>query len=156
MKKFLSVLILILAFVPFCGCKEEDVERASYKISATFNEDMTVSCKMNYSVVLDSEQSGIYFNLYPNAFSEDATVSPVYKSDELSAYPNGKSYGKVEVFSVKVEGLEANYEISGINDGTLKVGFENNKLKGEAVDVYMDFKVSFPLMQRTRFPFLIS
>ncbi len=144
MKKFLAVLLLFLAVFPLYGCKEESAERASYKISATLHEDMTVSCKMNYSSILNSEQSGIYFSLYPNAFSENASVSPVYKSDELSAYPNGKSYGKVEVFSVKVDEKEANFEVLGINDGTLKVGFNNNKLKGESVDVYIDFKVTLP------------
>ncbi len=144
MKKFLSVFLLILALLPLYACSKESVQRASYKISATLHEDMTVSCKMDYTSILDSEQSGICFNLYPNAFSENASVSPVYKSDELSAYPNGKSYGKVEVFSVKVGGADADYEIVGVNDGTLKVGFNENKLKGESVEVYIDFKVTLP------------
>lgn len=144
MKKIISVLFLFLVIIPLYGCNEDGVSRAKYQISIQLNEDMTVDCKSLYTFIPNSDISGIYFNLYPNAFSENATVSPVYKSDELSAYPNGKSYGKVEVFNVKVDDKDASFEVLGINSGTLKVGFDNNKGKEDSVEVFIEFKVTLP------------
>lgn len=145
MKKF-TVLILVLAFsLSFFGCKKEsDVYRAQYDIDVTLLEDMTVQGKMTYTFNSPSNLSAVYFSLYPNAFSETAEISPVYNSDELSAYPNGKSYGKIDIISAKVFGKDADFQTSGTNQGTLKVGFDTAVKSGEKVDVYVEFKVILP------------
>ena len=144
MKKFISILLLICSIFLLGGCEKESVSRAKYQLSIELNEDMTVECKSLYTFKPTSDIASIYFSLYPNAFSENATISPVYQSDELSAYPNGKSYGHVDIISVKIDDKEGNFEVCGVNNGTLKVGFDSVKSKGESIQVFIEFKVTLP------------
>ena len=125
MKKIISLILAVALSLSFSGCKKEEVQLANYELSLFLNDDMTLDCAMTYSFVASQSVESVYFSLYPNAFSEQATVSPVTKDDELYAYPSGKSFGKVDVFKVNCNGKELPFEMAGINSGTLKVGFES-------------------------------
>ena len=142
MKKIVCLLLSVTFILCLSGCKEKGAELSTYDISVTLNEDMTLDCTMTYTFTpLTSIESG-YFSLYPIAFSENAEISPVYKSDELYAYPNGKSYGKVEILKVKSAGKDLPFEVSGVNLGTLKVGFEQPINEGVKTSVFIEFKVT--------------
>ena len=142
MKKIVCLLLSVTFLLCLSGCKEKGAELSTYDISVTLNEDMTLDCAMTYTFTPKKSIESVYFSLYPNAFSENAEISPVYKSDELYAYPNGKSYGKVEILKVKSAGKDLPFEVSGVNLGTLKVGFEQPINEGVKTSVFIEFKVT--------------
>ncbi len=144
MKKIVGLILTVVLAFSLSGCKTEKEKLANYDINVVLNDDMTLDCAMTYTFIATRQTESVYFSLYPNAFSENAEISPVNKSDELYAYPNGKSYGKVDVFKVKFNGNDLPYEVSGINLSTLKVGFEKPIDKGLKASVYIEFKVTLP------------
>ena len=142
MKKFLLLTLVIALSIPLFGCGEKsDTKIATYDISLSLNSDMTLDGKMTYTFTPKSDLSSVYFSLYPNAFSNTAEISPVYKADELLAYPNGKSYGDIEIITAKALGKPLDFEITGTNKGTLKLGLNETAKKGKEIDIYVEFKV---------------
>lgn len=148
MKKFIVFILTFIAVFSVCGCKGENLERSSYDISVTLNGDMTLDGDMNLTYVNKTGETlnELCFSLYPNAFSETATVKPVYKEHELTAYPYGASYGKIDILSVTERGAMADYEVEGVNDGTLKINLKKPAKSGEKVNVYIKFKCVLPLV----------
>ena len=145
MKKFIVLTLTIAFSLSLFGCKNESQKSmAQYDINLTLFEDMTVDGNMTYTFNSPSNITAVYFSLYPNAFSQTAEISPVYSSDELSAYPNGKSYGHVEVKCAKAFGREMEFQTTGINQNTLVVGLDKTVESGERVEVYLEFKVILP------------
>lgn len=142
MKKII-VLTLIIAFsIPLFACSEKsDTKIATYDIAVSLNDDMTLDGKMTYSFTPNSDVSSVYFSLYPNAFSNTAEISPVYKDDELYAYPNGKSYGDLQIITAKALGKPLDFEVTGINKGTLKLGLNETAKKGKEIDIYIEFRL---------------
>ena len=143
MKKFICVLACFL-FIPFTACKSESVTFSTYEITAKLNEDMVVDCNMVYAFRNDSENlSAKYFTLYPNAFSYGAETLTVFESDKNLAYPNGESYGFIDILKIKSQNAHLPYELSNDNQ-TLKVGFEKPIKRNEEIKIYMEFKVTLP------------
>lgn len=146
MKKLLVFICVLLIFPFFVSCKQETLKLPQYSIGITLNEDMTLDCQMTYSFLNDYKDglSRLEFNLYPNAYRENASVSPVFKSDFSACYPNGFSEGKIEILSVKNLGKDATFEVSGENFQTLKVWLNNSLDLNESGEVYIKFKVTLP------------
>ncbi|MBQ3235041.1 MAG: M1 family metallopeptidase [Clostridia bacterium] len=145
MKKLICIICCALFLPLFSSCKSEGEEGANYRLNLVLNEDMTVDGSMEYSFTAEFEnQSYITFNLYPNAFSENATVSPVFERDIPSAYPNGFSGGKVDILTVKTNGKTADFEIGGVNSQFLKAKFSSPLKRGEKASVYVEFKCLLP------------
>ncbi len=107
---------------------------------------MTLDCQMTYLFFNDykDDLSRLEFNLYPNAYRQDATVSPVFESDFKACYINGFSEGKIEILSIKNLGKDANFEISKDNFQTLKVWLNTSLNLNEKTEVYFKFKVTLP------------
>jgi hypothetical protein len=142
MKKIIVLTLVVALFIPLFGCGEKsDKKISNYDISISLNADMTLDGKMTYSFTPNSDISSVYFSLYPNAFSSTAEISPVYKMDELLAYPNGKSYGDIQITTVKSRGKVLDFEVTGTNKGTLKVGLNETVKSGKETDIYIEFKV---------------
>ncbi len=145
MRKLLVLILAVSLCFSVTACKSEEVDLESYDLSVKLCDDMTLECNLTYEFTCKaSELNAMYFSLYPNAFSENSEISPVYESDVLLAYPNGKSYGKVEIFTAKMDGNDCEYFIDGKNGETLKVGFNHTVKKGERKEIFMKFKVTLP------------
>lgn len=145
MKKILSLLLILCISICFTGCKEEEEVLASYDIDVELLEDMTLDCEMEYSFISNYDnQNGIYFALYPNSFDNHDKNIVVYEEDFLLAYPNGESYGNMQINSVKINGKTAEFKVDGKYRETLKVGFNKPLNKREKLSVYISFKVKLP------------
>ena len=145
MKKLIVVLLIVVSAFSVIGCKEEVQSLDEYEMSVKLNEDYTLICNLSYSFTAKADrQNSVYFSLFPNAFSERADELPVYDSDLMIAYPNGKSYGKVDVLGVKQNGKNCAFSVCGTNEETLKVELNKTLNKGESGEIYIDFKVYLP------------
>lgn len=62
-----------------------------------------------------------YLHLYPNAFKEGNKAKVVSLANEVKAYPNGKSYGQIDIESVCCGAESLTYEIGGEDENILIV-----------------------------------
>ena len=144
MKK-IAVLILVVTLLPFClvGCGGKDEKRNFYSIEAVFNDDdMTLTCSQSMEYVNTSENilTEVDFFLYPNSFAEGQT--PVPSSYKASAYPNGESFGCMEMESVKVTGQSVEFVVEEENKSILVVYLGKELYPDEVVEIEMEYTVS--------------
>ena len=152
MKKFF--IILVLCFVPFLfltGCKKNELKKAgknlsNYNLNLTVDwENKTVAGNEEVEYVNSSEQElgFICFNLYPSAFREGSTQSVVSTLNKARCYPNGESFGGIEVLSCTGESV-AGFEIGGEDENILKVNLTCPLEKGKSTKIKIDFNLQVP------------
>lgn len=153
MKKIISFLLIITTCLCLTGCtKKTEIQNLSqnlttYNMSLSLNnEDKTLSGvnKVEYVNTSEDELSSIYFHLYPNAFRENAKASVVSLSNTQKAYPNGKSYGKIDINECKIKETVAKFEIGGEDQNILIVKLDNKlKPKGKIL-IEISYVVTIP------------
>ena len=145
MKKFLiSLLVVGISIACICCDNSGKTQLTTYEISVMLNEDMTADCRLHLDYLnCEDDLDYLLFNLYPNAFSENAK-SPVYPEYYFNAYPNGINYGGIDIINVIVDGKER--EVNYLTDSKthLKVTFDKPMKKGDKKQVYIDFKIKIP------------
>lgn len=145
MRKIICLIVCLTFFPLISACKDSETELSSYSIKVILNDDMTVNGTLNYEFTcFQGGLESFCFNLYPNAFRENAEVSPVFDSDYLLVYPNGFSSGGIEILSVKALGKTAEFSVGDINSQILEVFFDEPLKKGERYSVYIEFNCVLP------------
>ena len=124
MKKFISLLLIVCAAtatLTFSACSEKQADVSSYDIIAIYdgeNESLSGTVDFTYYNSTDNEISELKFNLFGNAFRQDAQYSPVSDAYSAKAYYSGKSYGAMSVESV--ENCSA-WKVGGEDENILSV-----------------------------------
>ncbi|MDE5943162.1 MAG: M1 family metallopeptidase [Clostridia bacterium] len=124
MKKFISLLLIVCAVaatLSFSACAKKQQTVSSYDIIATYDGEsgtLTGTVDFTYYNCTDNEISELKFNLFGNAFRQDALYSPVSDAYSARAYYAGKSYG-----SMTVEGVEncSAWNVGGEDENILSV-----------------------------------
>ncbi len=140
----LSMVALLL--VLFYGCKNERVlkkvskDLTNYNITATLcSEDMVVTATEVVDYINTSEDvlTFVCFNLYGTAFSEDAKVLPYTSLNVNKCFPNGISYGNMEIDTVRVNDKNVDFQIVGIDNNALQVslGFELKQNERTTIEI---------------------
>ena len=140
-------LFIIFAFCVFCAfslisCKNvENV--SSYTIDAVYKEGL-IEGKLRYKFVncYQTAFDHLYFNLHANAYSQNSSAKPITDTLLASAYPNGLSYGGIEIESVEILGKKQEFEISE-DFNFLKV-FIPTVYQGEEIELDITFKTTLP------------
>ena len=170
------VSIIALIVVVLTGCTfAEKKSLSNYVIDINFNdEEKTLSCNeiLTYENKTETVLNFICLNLYPNAFREESTSSPVSLANQHKAYPNGLSYGEININSVSVlhntakycnsfnitqptyseianffveNKLEENeYFIGGEDENILYIIFKTPLYPGEKTEIEIEFDVVLP------------
>jgi len=124
-KKILCILISLCVtagVVSHAACGGDNNANASvYNILAIYEPDertVTGTVDFDYYNSTDNELSDLKFNLYGNAFREDAQYKPVSEVYKQKAYYDGDSYG-----ALTVENVEncAGWNIGGEDENILVV-----------------------------------
>lgn len=147
-KVFACVMIFMSLAVVGYGCKNKNIlkkaskELSNYKIEATLCDDekkLTGTEVVDYINTSNDKLEYLCFNLYGTAFSSDAQILPYTTLNENKCFPNGVSYGDMVVESVRVNGQNAKFEITGLDNNALMVylGFELQS--EELVEVEIQF-----------------
>lgn len=146
----LCVFCFSLLFLSACGIAslEKIGEKfSSYTLNLTFEDsDNTLSGteKVEYRNNYDTVLSELKFHLYPNAFRQGATFSPVSLRSYNNAYPNGFSAGKIDILSVEVGGREVAVLVGGNDENILSVALFEDLYPGDSVWVEIVFKLILP------------
>ena len=149
--KILSLIIFSVLF--FAGCTSTlTIDKISknldtYKMNIEYNdEDKTLNATQNltYTNNTETELGEIYFHLYPNNFSEGAVNKPVGVLSSQKAYPNGESYGKIEIISASANSASLTHTLEGIDRDFLKVSLPSPLLPTKQIKLDLSYKVSLP------------
>lgn len=146
MLKFKKSVILILSLtfllssVILFGCKNSEKEITTYDIKCSFEENkLTASQTVTFYNDTDKVLEQLKFNLFANAFRKDAKFSPVSAGHQSQCYPNGASYGGMEITAVTDGEQMLEYQISGEDKNILCVALKEELFPDESVVVCIDF-----------------
>lgn len=116
----LLAAVMLLSGVGFLSaCDKEEKVSCRYDLNVEYSpQTATVSgtVKLTFTNVYDQEISALKFQLYPNAYRENALYRAVSKTYEEAAYYEGESYGGISISSVN--GAKS-FEISGEDENIL-------------------------------------
>lgn len=154
-KKFFILLVsgLFCCFftISLTGCSKNEVEKesknlSSYAVSATIESESKISASETVLYVnkTGTELSEILFHLYPRAFREDALIRPYTSLTVASCFPNGASFGDMEIISVKCGGENVSYEIVGEDEDILKVSLPDRLKQNAKLEIAIDFCLTLP------------
>lgn len=145
----LAVLaVLLSAVLTLCACGKSDLNAelvdTSYELTFTYDGEDTVVLKED---VLYQNKTGaaldcLKFHLYPNAFAEGVESSPFLESEMKDVYYSGKSYGKIEVLSAKIDRTTCDFELGGTDNTILSLPCSLED--GDAVSVSLDCEITLP------------
>ena len=139
MKKFAFLFVFIFALPLFLvGCGGQ-VQLSSYDIVCEYDENShTLTCEQNVNYVNNSNNTlnEICFFLYPNSFKEIAVSNAYYDR----AYPNGDSFGNIEIESVKIGDKDAEFNIE--NEAILNVILFNDLFPNENIEINLSYVVT--------------
>lgn len=118
----LGLALIIISALCLVGCgSAESMEEASkrmntYTIDAVYNDKSHIISAvetLSYTNRTGARLEKLCFNLYPNAYREDAVYKAVSVANRVKAYPHGASWGRIDINYVKVEGTTCDFEIGG-------------------------------------------
>lgn len=156
MKKFFyllfSVIFCCFFTISLTSCSKSEVDKASknissYAISATLDDEKKQIVGSETVIYYNSTGENLTylcFHLYPRAFRQDATIKPYTALTLATCFPNGMSYGDIQISSVKVNGEEKEFELAGQDEDILQfdLGFELANKK--TVQIKIDFSLLIP------------
>ena len=151
MKKIFSILLISLLFLS--GCKSnlslDSVSRDldTYKMEIEYNDEekyLSVQQNFEYKNRTDTTLTELYFHLYPNAFSEGAVNKPVGILSSEKAYPNGKSYGGINILSTSSKNSKLSHTVEGIDKDFLKVSLPKEIAPDESINIDFEYTVKIP------------
>ena len=154
-KKFFILLIsglfCFIFTISLTGCSKNEVEKASknlssYSLKATIENESKISATETVSYInkTGTELNNICFHLYPRAFREDALIKPYTSLTVASCFPNGPSFGDMEIISVKQKGDDISFEITGEDEDILKVNLSDTFSQNSKMELSIDFVLTLP------------
>lgn len=144
MKK--SILIIaaaatLLTALPLSACnKGNKTNTDEYVINATYDEEqraLTGTCAFTYYNRTDNQIDNLCFNLWGNAYRQNAKFKPVAAGDG-KAYYDGASYGGESVD--KVEGC-AEWSVGGEDENILTVALSEPLYPEQSTTVTISYKL---------------
>lgn len=160
--KFKILNFVLVASILFCGCfslitgckASETFVQAFSKNKNEYNLNVNIDCQnktidIKQEVVYKNQTEGvslksICFHIFPKAFSEGVLNKPVSTVNENKAYPNGISFGEVEITTVKVNNEEAVCEYLNADKDILEVKLSEELLPKEKTNIYFEYTLKLP------------
>ena len=147
MKKLVVFFIFCLTVFVFVGCSNYTdflTDLTNYKLTLTYNDEQKTIDGQQYVDYLNTSDNvldNVMFNLYANAFRENSKASVVSLANEDKAYPNGKSYGNIEIKTVKIENQETNFSVCGEDENILDITLNSELYPNDRVEIYIEYTV---------------
>ena len=146
MKKSVCLLLTVCTaatIINFTACaKDEKGALNSYDIYASYDsETQTLDGTVNFSYCNDTDKeiADLKFNLYGNAFRENANFKPVSDAFKTRAYYAGVNYG-----SMSVTGVEncAGWNVGGEDENILTVNLLTPLYPEERVEITISYSLT--------------
>jgi len=89
----------------------------------------------------DNPKNEIKFHIWANAFREGAKFAPVSEQEMSLAFPNGRTYGYIDVSRTLANGTETEFEISGDDKNVLIVPLGTPLPPNSRIAIDIDYTV---------------
>lgn len=142
---FILLVILVFVLPLFFVNNKKQNHLNSYKLDLIFHEEKYLLYgeeRVDYYNNSENMFTHLYFHLYPNAFREGMKNRVVSSSKEKEAYPNGESYGKIDIKKVCDQNQELEFQIVGEDENILEVKLNQPIYPDELAVVNIDFETS--------------
>ena len=141
---FIYVLLISICSIYVGGCsKAEKAKLTEYDIECTLDgHTLSATQKVSYINNTESAIDELKFNLFANAFRKDAVFSPISAQYLSRAYPNGMSYGDININQVYVDDKSASYEICGKDKNILSVNLGKQLFPDEKINLTIKFELN--------------
>ena len=146
MRKTLSLTLAAAAafcFLPALTACQKETPHSAYHITAEyFPEERVLDAEMTVCAVMGGENAReeLKFQLWPNAYRENALYQPISEYFYAASYYNGESYGGIEIKEVAGGG----YSICGEDQNVLAVTLAQPLYPDEAIELTIKFSVTLP------------
>ncbi len=142
-------LLAVLFALSLMGAKNKGEDaRSTYTMQLSFDENsntLTGRQTIDYVNTSDNMFTSLPFHLYPNAFREGSKTPVVSTANKAEAYPNGESFGQIEITSVKyIDKSPANFEICGKDNNILNVILQEELYPEESTQLEISFITTLP------------
>lgn len=152
MKRILIVFAMCITLLAGCGKSGElNLDKSSkklntYTMNLVYNEDNTLTATQTllYTNRSDTNLDTISFHLYPKAFAQGAVHRPVTSANEDKAYPNGVSYGDIDILGVKLDGEVWQHTLAGTDNDILNIGLKDDLEPTDQLSIEIEYKVYVP------------
>lgn len=144
MKKICVLLGVLLVFLSLgvVSCADNSAKITSYEITCELTDNILKGREtVNFYNDSETEFSELKFNLFSNAYRENAEYSPVNRAYEYLAYKNGKNYGGITVNSVESAGEALDFSVGGIDRNVLTVSLKESVLPNDSITVSIDYQI---------------
>ena len=149
MKKKLSIIIIIIVALLFTSCSTNNIDKISreistYNIEAVFKDETKELCCDQQLLYINNEElplNELCFHLYPNAYRQDAAIKPINSQSLTKAYPNGISYGNIDIIKAEIDNAEVSFTIDGEDMDILTLPLSKELYPGEKITVDIEFNV---------------
>lgn len=137
------VLLTILILVGLVGCDNKDNKDGIARYTMDITMDVAshtadITQKVSYSYREKEKTQSLYLVMNSNVFSDSMPVESYLLK---KAYPNGKSFGKVEINSLSVEGYTVEHSLEG---NILRMNLDKKVSKGDKIDIDISYRLTLP------------
>lgn len=152
-KLILFFLILSFGLSLFVGCnKLQTIDQVSqnlsnYNLSLSFDDNTKTLLgeqTIDYINSSDTVLNEVWFHLYANAFSKEATTKPVSLSYKEKAYPNGEDFGGIEILNVSVNDLNSQINVGEVDNEILKINLGQDLFPNERIKIALKYSILLP------------
>ena len=138
-----SVIVLAVCSICFYGCKDKNNGITQYQIECELiGNVLTGEEKVKFYNGSENSFTELKFNLYANAFRKDAKFRPIAEQYNHVAYPNGLSYGDIEIHGVTDGKKALEYRIEGQDQNILTVCLDKEVFPNECATVVINYKIT--------------
>ncbi len=126
------------------GLSKESNSLCYYNQTLVYNdENKTLEGKetvgfFNYT---DTILKDVKLHLYANAFRQGAKAKVVSLANEVKAYPNGKSYGNINIETVSMGGEYLTYNVGGEDENILEIELKDEFYPNDTIEFEIGFSV---------------
>ena len=136
----LTVLITLTSVLFSVGCKESNKANIVYEMTISLNDNqLNGKQKVSFTNFTDNTFNLLKFNLFGNAFRKGAEYNPIAVQYENRAYPNGYSYGEMNITSVKSKNQPLTFSICGQDENVLQVELIEELFPNQTVEVDIEY-----------------
>lgn len=134
-------LVSFISMVAFgCGTSAQNI--TFYGIKCQLNGDEIIGeCTVDFYNDTENAFDKLKFNLFANAFRKDAKNKPILEQYKTRAYPNGESYGEMEIKEVFLGERKLEFIIEGEDKNILTVNLLEPCFPEERVKVKVCYKI---------------
>ena len=139
----LSALLLLLS-LSGCGKKES---KTHYTLQICYDAEahtLTGEQEITYTNTAEESLTELRLHLYPNAFRENAAIRPYHYGALARIFPDGISYGGIEVTSVSVENEAVAATVTGEDMGILCVPLPEPLAPEKTARLHLQFTTTLP------------